>query len=748
MRKVFLAIAVCVGCGNGGGSNEGVYLSEVMYHPVLEGTKDEEHEFVEIHNGGKAAVDISGWRLSKGVNYTFPVGTTVAPDGYLVIAKNKQKLVAVAAYGLDAATVNGDFTGDLDNGGELVRLEDHAGKIVDEFTYDDRFPWPIGADSLGASDGWLPASALPLEKHRYMGRSLERVSYQIAASEVANWVASPIDGPTPGRKNNLDGAPPAIVTEIVARVAGRADDIVKAEESVVLRVRFSTIGKVAAPAVEWFVDEVEVENEARTRTALVNGKDGVWTATIPPQSVNSIVRYRVVETTPISPRESDPYEFRAFFVDPGPVGRTAAYHLFISQKNWMQMWNNVVDGRVPGNQNWSDPTRCKPSETWDVRVPATMVSDGRVYDVTARYQGSRVNRMSGANIDLRKWPATVPIPPQPSPFRALSWHINFPRYQRFNDGKDFVDRRTFNLNKLTQSCQGFQTRVNNRLFEQAGVGAARAKWVRFHVNGALYHHMLQMEHLDEEFLRRFYGKNHQVGDLFKSVGYRWEEGPYGSGAEVLIPPYCGYTAEERYNWTYKRMTLKDWKGNSGEAMKLVIDLNAARAAGLPAMRKFFADNFDMELLLNYFGVLQWLAPWDDFFQNHFLYKRSDGKWVIFPTDQDNSMGGGAPSASDASFFIGVQNARSNRSDYWNTLKDSFLRAYRNEFIDRVRELAKTVLSPDNVWAATDELTADYAYEDAVQSPAGVACGVPATSITRMKNFAVARHQRVLAGFWD
>ena len=72
----------------------------------------------------------------------------------------------------------------------------------------------------------------------------------------------------------------------------------------------------------------------------------------------------------------------------------------------------------------------------------------------------------------------------------------------------------------------------NPLFEQAGVPAARAAgYVRLYVNGAYYHYMQRMEHVDEDLLRRFYGNDHEVGDLFKSTGTRWDEGPFGWGDE-------------------------------------------------------------------------------------------------------------------------------------------------------------------------------------------------------------------------
>src|SRR3954470_4701834 len=39
-----------------------VVISELMYHPVLETTEDDLHEFVEIANRTEREVDLSGWQ--------------------------------------------------------------------------------------------------------------------------------------------------------------------------------------------------------------------------------------------------------------------------------------------------------------------------------------------------------------------------------------------------------------------------------------------------------------------------------------------------------------------------------------------------------------------------------------------------------------------------------------------------------------------------------------------------------------
>ena len=89
-------------------SNAQVIISEIHYHPVEEpvfladGTPaldltDDVHEFVEIQNLGASAVNIGGWELSNGLEFTFPANTMIPAGGFRVVAKNPSLPAAVSA---------------------------------------------------------------------------------------------------------------------------------------------------------------------------------------------------------------------------------------------------------------------------------------------------------------------------------------------------------------------------------------------------------------------------------------------------------------------------------------------------------------------------------------------------------------------------------------------------------------------------------------------------------------------------
>ena len=62
-----------------------VVINEIYYDPA---PKTARHEFVEILNAGAGAVDVSGWRLTSGVDATAPVGTVLEPGAFVLFCED------------------------------------------------------------------------------------------------------------------------------------------------------------------------------------------------------------------------------------------------------------------------------------------------------------------------------------------------------------------------------------------------------------------------------------------------------------------------------------------------------------------------------------------------------------------------------------------------------------------------------------------------------------------------------------
>ncbi|MEM7260626.1 MAG: lamin tail domain-containing protein [Planctomycetota bacterium] len=139
-----------------------VVINEVMYHPIDENLSG---EYIEIFNRGEDDIDMTGWRFTRGVNYDFPKGFTLAAGGYAVICRDPAHIIDV--YGLDPAIVLGpdpeneealDDFGVLRDDGERILLRAPDGNIADTVRYHDGGEWPHWPDGKGSSmeltDAW------------------------------------------------------------------------------------------------------------------------------------------------------------------------------------------------------------------------------------------------------------------------------------------------------------------------------------------------------------------------------------------------------------------------------------------------------------------------------------------------------------------------------------------------------------------------------------------------------------------
>lgn len=125
------------------GAEPAVVINEIHYRPDV---KTEPVEFIELHNPGARAVDLSGWRFTEGVEFTFPNGTSLGPGGFLVVAEHPAALQT--KFGVNAL---GPWSGSLANEGERIVLCDAGGQVQEEVEYRLGFPWPTVGDPPGHS---------------------------------------------------------------------------------------------------------------------------------------------------------------------------------------------------------------------------------------------------------------------------------------------------------------------------------------------------------------------------------------------------------------------------------------------------------------------------------------------------------------------------------------------------------------------------------------------------------------------
>ncbi len=269
-------------------------INEIMYRPGTTYPENTSLEFIEIYNPDSTAVDISGWAITTGADYTFPASTTLAAGGYLVVASNPTALKAASATAA-AANVFGPWkTGaTLANKGETITLSQPGSTsgtwtTVDAVDYANEGDWATRTrDSLG---GWSWVSAADSA-----GSSLEKRNPTLSKNTGQNWGSSTAAGGTPGAANSLRS------TNVAPLITGvkHAPAVPKSTDPVVITANLTdelaSTSTALVATLYWRVATTSSPGAFQT-AAMVNDGTGTYTATLAAMADKTIVEFYISAT--------------------------------------------------------------------------------------------------------------------------------------------------------------------------------------------------------------------------------------------------------------------------------------------------------------------------------------------------------------------------------------------------------------------------------------------------------------------
>ena len=147
-------------------------VTELMYHPApptsQSDTNDADNfEFIELKNVGTTVLNLTGFRFTNGIDFTFSAAsgvTTLAPGASVLVVKHLAAFTS--RYGAQP-NIAGVYNGSLANEGERITLVGPALEPVLDFTYSDNwlpvtdgFGWSLVIKDPTASPGaWDVASS-------------------------------------------------------------------------------------------------------------------------------------------------------------------------------------------------------------------------------------------------------------------------------------------------------------------------------------------------------------------------------------------------------------------------------------------------------------------------------------------------------------------------------------------------------------------------------------------------------------
>ena len=131
-----------------------VVINEIMYsHKDFPATSSNSlpqsnpEEWLELYNRSSNSVDLTGWTLSGGISYSFSAGKTIAPGGYLVVARDVTTLHST----YPVIDIVGNYSGHLSSGGDTLVLNDPLGNPANQVNYYPGGRWPESPGGGGPS---------------------------------------------------------------------------------------------------------------------------------------------------------------------------------------------------------------------------------------------------------------------------------------------------------------------------------------------------------------------------------------------------------------------------------------------------------------------------------------------------------------------------------------------------------------------------------------------------------------------
>lgn len=172
MKKRFLGLVLTVLTLSSFGQT--IAITEINYNSD---PYNKSNDWVELHNYGGSAVDISNWKLKDETpfnSFTIPAGTVLDANEYIVLVENIDTFLMVHG---GVTNYIGEFAFGFDNTFGTVKIENNSGTVVKAVPYIDSIPWPKGCDGYGPT--------------------LQIIDEEASESNPANWRSGCVLG-TPG----------------------------------------------------------------------------------------------------------------------------------------------------------------------------------------------------------------------------------------------------------------------------------------------------------------------------------------------------------------------------------------------------------------------------------------------------------------------------------------------------------------------------------------------------------------------
>ncbi len=225
-----------------------VSISEVAW---MGSASSANHEWIELQNEG-TAVDVTGWKLSDGMNLEIELEGTIPADKYVVLERTSDESVSGTAFLV--------YAGALVNTGATLRLERVDGTLVDQVSGGE--DWQnIGGDNATketaqyTSGGWVTAAATP-------GRGITATEVDVAAASTQPESTTKSSTGIKATRSDSGETVRLVVPDVTLELAVAAQEVGYVNQPISFSVTPSGIGKdlLNSLVYEWNFGDGEVSS--------------------------------------------------------------------------------------------------------------------------------------------------------------------------------------------------------------------------------------------------------------------------------------------------------------------------------------------------------------------------------------------------------------------------------------------------------------------------------------------------------
>lgn len=670
-------------------------------------------EFIELYNAGTAAADLSGWYFDKGINFTLPVGTTLAAGAYLVLCEDPATMQS--RYGVSGPhvvswqdTPTPQYTL-LSNNGERLTIRDTLGNNIDEVEYGMGFPWPTVGDAAS--------------------KSMELIHPSLDNNLGGHWRSSNA-GPTPGAPNSVftTNAPPAIRQVDHAPTAPVVDQTWMLSGQIVrITAKVTDPNNVQSVVLQYQIvepgDFIKIDDARYTAAASWTNVsmgdagaggdqlagDFTYSCLIPAsvQTHRRLIRYRITVTDALGasvrvPYADDPQPNFAYFIyDAIPAwsgsrqpGSQPVVNYSSTVLSSLQQYHLITRVEEHANAQYvpvikADGTTQNPAGGSyggeDYLWKGALCFDGKVYDhIRFRARGGVWRYAMGKNM----------------------WKFDFNRGHDFqgrdNYGKSYDQKwKKLNFSSIIQQGdfgsrgeQGLYESVGFRLFQLTGMPAEDTHYVHFRIiERPNETNSTPNNQFDDDFQGLYLAIEQEDGQMLDAHGL-----PDGNLYKME-----GGTGE----LNHQGATLPKDKS----------DLNAFLSYG--TTEQWWRDHCDLPNYYNYRAIVDCIHHYDigDGKNYFFFHNATTHKWTALPWDLDLTWADNAYRADSG--IAGLSPSGNSTEPFFsrvfgNNPPSTGIAALRMEHRNRVREILDLLFTPEQTGMLIDEL-ASFIYQPGVPS---------------------------------